>query len=61
MNECLKEKKRAYLAVGFLLINVLIIIFITKYVNLGMVSVYGLFIAIYFLKVVFSYIDCVNE
>jgi len=61
MNDCSKEKKKSYLAILFLFINTIIIIFVTSYVGIGVVSIYGILVFVYFFKLSSAYTDCIEK
>jgi len=61
MNDCSKEMKNSYLAILFLFINTIIIIFATSYVGIGVVSIYGILVILYFLKLSSAYTDCIEK
>jgi len=61
MRSCIEKRNKAYLAVLLLLVNVIIIMYITKYIDLGLIILYSIFMSIYLMRWIFTYLDCTNN
>ena len=61
MYDCEKEKKRAIGGTILLLCGTLLIIVVTKYINILIMTMFGIYVGIHSLILGLPYIDCIYK